>query len=272
MVEVKRTNETIAQSNSTVQTCNMTLRKILAWGVHLYTASGLVAAAGIAVLLVRGGDEAFHQAFILMFIATVIDTTDGWLARKADVKKYAPSFDGRRLDDLIDYNTYTTLPLLLIWRAELLPTGQSWWLLLPLLASVYGFCQTQAKTQAKTADNFFLGFPSYWNIVAFYLYFLALPGWFALLTIIALALLTFVPSLYLYTTHGGRFSTFTNLFGTAWALAGIVLLVQWRGAPQWLAWASLSFPVYYFVCSWAITAEYWLGKRGRRRNLQPQTD
>ena len=253
----------------------MTLRKILAWGVHFYTSLGLVAAAGIAVLLVRGGDEAFHQAFLLMFIATVIDTTDGWLARKADVKKYAPSFDGRRLDDLIDYNTYTTLPLLLIWRAELLPTGQSWWLLLPLLASVYGFCQTQAKTE----DNFFLGFPSYWNIVAFYLYVLALPGWFALLTIIVLALLTFVPSLYLYTTHGGRFSTFTNLFGTAWAVAGIVLLVQWRAAPQWLAWASLSFPVYYFVCSWLITIRYWL-RHAKREEMQgkheeewqPQTD
>jgi phosphatidylcholine synthase len=246
----------------------MTLRKILAWCVHLYTASGLVAAAGIAVLLVRGGDEAFRQAFILMFIATVIDTTDGWLARKAEVKTYAPSFDGRRLDDLIDYNTYTTLPLLLIWRAELLPSGQSWWLLLPLLASVYGFCQTQAKT----ADNFFLGFPSYWNIVAFYLYVLRLPGWFALFTIIVLALLTFVPSLYLYTTHGGRFSTFTNVFGTLWALVGIVLLVQWHAAPPWLAWGSLSFPVYYFVTSWLITAESWLSKRSARRELQTQTD
>ncbi len=246
----------------------MTLRKFFAWCVHCYTASGLVAAAGIAVLLVRGGDEAFRQAFILMFIATVIDTTDGWLARKADVKKYAPSFDGRRLDDLIDYNTYTTLPLLLIWRAELLPAGQSGWLLLPLLASVYGFCQTQAKTQAKTEDNFFLGFPSYWNIVALYLYVLALPGWFALLTIIVLALLTFVPSLYLYTTHGGRFSTFTNLFGTVWAVTGIVLLVQWRAAPSWLAWASLSFPVYYFVCSWLITIRYW-SERKETRMLVP---
>lgn len=235
----------------------MTIRKILAWCVHLYTASGLIAAAGIAVLLVRNideaGDEAFRFAFALMALATAIDSTDGWLARKAEVKIYAPGFDGRRLDDLIDFNTYTTLPLLLIWRAELLPPGQSWWLLLPLLASAYGFCQTQAKT----ADNFFLGFPSYWNIVAFYLYVLQLPGWFALLTIIVLALLTFVPSLYLYTSHGGRYSTFTNVFGTLWALVGIVLLMQWHDAPKWLAWASLSFPVYYFVCSWLITFEYW---------------
>ena len=115
------------------------------------------------------------------------------------------------------------------------------------------------------SDGAFVGFPSYWNIVAFYLYVLALPGWFALLTIIVLALLTFVPSLYLYTTHGGRFSTFTNLFGTVWALAGIVLLVQWRAAPPWLAWASLSFPVYYFVCSWLITIRFWAERRESRK-------
>lgn len=244
----------------------MTLRKILAWCVHLYTASGLVAAAGIAVLLVRGGDDAFRLAFALMALATAIDSTDGWLARKAEVKKYAPSFDGRRLDDLIDFNTYTTLPLLLIWRAELLPAGQSWWLLLPLLASVYGFCQTQAKT----ADNYFLGFPSYWNIVAFYLYVLAVPGWLALWLIIVLALLTFVPSLYLYTTYGGRFSTFTNLFGTLWALAGIALLALWHDAPKWLAWASLSFPVYYFVTSWLITIRFWT-ERKEMRTLIPDS-
>jgi phosphatidylcholine synthase len=234
----------------------MTLRKILAWGVHLYTASGLVAAAGIAVLLVQGGDAALRLAFTLMFVATLIDTTDGWLARKAQVKKYTPNFDGRRLDDLIDFHTYTTLPLLLIWRANLLPGAQQWWLLLPLLASVYGFCQTQAKTD----DNYFLGFPSYWNFVAFYLYFLDLQGWFSLLTIIVLALLTFVPSLYLYTTHGGRYSTFTNVFGAAWGVSLIVLLWLWREAPGWLVWASLSFPFYYFGCSWMITMRHWLQK------------
>ena len=32
------------------------MRKAFAWLVHLYTAMGLVCAAGIAVLIVRGGD------------------------------------------------------------------------------------------------------------------------------------------------------------------------------------------------------------------------
>lgn len=208
------------------------------------------------MLLVRGDDTAFRQAFILMFIATVIDTTDGWLARKAEVRKYVPEFDGRRLDDLIDFHTYTTLPLLLIWRAGILEATHQWWLLLPLLASAYGFSQAQAKT----ADHYFLGFPSYWNIVAFYLYLLRLPSEISLLILVLLALLTFVPSRYLYTTHGGRFSLLTNLLGTVWAVSLIVILWQMPKAAGGLVLLSLAFPVYYMVLSWLISWRDWRGR------------
>ena len=136
--------------------------RVAAWGVHLYTAIGLVLAAWIAVLLVRGGAEAFRGAFVLMLVASLVDATDGTLARKVRVKAVLPEFDGRKLDDIIDFLTYTFLPLLLIWRAGLFPEGTEAWLLLPLLASAYGFCQVEAKTD----DGYFLGFPSLWNVVA----------------------------------------------------------------------------------------------------------
>src|SRR5262245_22775809 len=97
--------------------------RFMAWCVHLYTALGLVAAALIAVLLVYGGPEAFRWSFILMMVATLVDATDGTLARRVGVKKVLPHFDGRKLDDLTDFLTYTFLPLLLIWRAEVLPAG-----------------------------------------------------------------------------------------------------------------------------------------------------
>ena len=48
-----------------------------------------------------------------------------------------------------------------------------WVLVVALVASAYGFCQMPAKT----TDGYFVGFPSYWNIVAFYLYVLQMPGW-----------------------------------------------------------------------------------------------
>ena len=42
----------------------MTARqRAVAWSVHLFAGLGLVAAAGIAVLIVRGGDDSFRAAF-----------------------------------------------------------------------------------------------------------------------------------------------------------------------------------------------------------------
>jgi phosphatidylcholine synthase len=244
-------------------------KRLLAWGVHLYTALGLVAAAGMAVLIVRGGDEAFLRAFMLMLVATVIDATDGALARAAQVKKVLPGFDGRRLDDIIDFLTYTALPLLLVWRAGILPEGQEGWLLLPLLASAYGFCQVHAKTD----DGYFLGFPSYWNLVAFYLYLLhfhvaPLPGWLSLSLILWFALLTFVPTRYLYPTQRGRLNRLTNFLGAVWACLLVWVLYRLRaggagGTPAerdftaGLILLSLAFPVYYLVASWAISWRLW---------------
>src|SRR4051794_30881152 len=100
---------------------------------------GFVCAAGIAVLIVDGGDLSLRSAFGLMMIATAIDATDGWFARAARVHDVLPQFDGSALDNLIDFHTYTSLPLLLLWRAGVLPGAMSWLLLLPLLASAYGF-------------------------------------------------------------------------------------------------------------------------------------
>ena len=231
----------------------MSIRKILAWGVHLYTATGLVAAAAMAVLIVRGGEESLRGALALMVVATVIDSTDGWLARRARVKEFAPNFDGRRLDDLIDFQTYTSLPLLLIWRAELLPDAQAWWLLLPLLASAYGFSQVNAKTD----DGFFLGFPSYWNIVAFYLFFLRPPAWLSLSLIIVLSLLTFVPWRYLYPSQRAPFSRLTNLLAVVWVASLLLILAQWPATPGWLVLVSLAFPAYYMLMSWALTLRRW---------------
>ena len=235
----------------------MQFRKILAWCVHLYTALGLVAAAGIAVLIVRGGDNSFRAALALMLLATLIDSTDGWLARLARVKEFAPSFDGRRLDDLIDFQTYTSLPLLLIWRAEILTEAQNWWLLLPLIASAYGFSQVNAKTD----DGFFLGFPSYWNIVAFYLYLLRPPTWAALALIIALSLLTFVPWRYLYPSQRAPYSRLTNLLAIVWVASLLMILLRWSVDSRWLILLSLTFPLYYMLMSWALTFNRWRANR-----------
>ncbi len=230
-----------------------TAAKIFAWLIHFYTALGLLAAAGIAVLIVHGGAAAFRWSFVLMGVAMAVDATDGTLARLAKVKQVLPGFSGARLDDLIDFLTYVCLPLLLIYRVGLLPAGWAWILLLPLLASAYGFCQTSAKTD----DGSFLGFPSYWNVVAFYLYVLRLQVWVAIGLSLLFAILTFVPSRYLYPSQKGRLSMLTNLLGAVWAV--LIAVVLWRlptdnatvdTTTYWLALASLLYPAYYLIASW----------------------
>ena len=216
---------------------------MLAWGVHLFTALGLVAAAGMAALIVRGGDEPFRGAFVLMIAATVVDALDGTLARWARVGKVLPEFDGRRLDDIIDFQTYTSLPLLLMWRAGLAP---AWALVAPLLASAYGFCRAQAKTD----DGYFLGFPSYWNIVAFYCYFLGLSQSAVVPVVLVLAFLTFVPTRYLYPSQRGWLNRVTVLLAVPWALMVVAVCGGYR---EWVWW-SLYFPAYYMVVSWRVTA------------------
>ena len=225
------------------------MRKALAWLVHLYTALGLVCVAGMAVLIVRGDNLSFRRAFFLMMLATAIDATDGWLARRARVKEVLPGFDGGALDNLIDFQTYVTLPLLLLWRANVLPGGLSWLLLLPLLAGAYGFSQVNVKT----VDGFFLGFPSYWNIVAYYLFVLHAPAWVSVTLITACGVLTLVPTPYLYSTRGGPFANLINIGSVVWfASLGIVLF----GPDEYrhtVAVVSLAFPVMYLGLSAFVT-------------------
>jgi phosphatidylcholine synthase len=198
-----------------------------------------------------------------MLVATLIDATDGFLARGVRVKEVLPGFDGRRLDDITDFLNYVFLPLFLIYQSGLLPRGWEPWLLLPLVAAAYGFCQVSAKTD----DGFFLGFPSYWNLIAFYLYALNPPHWVSLAAVIVFSLLTFVPMRYLYPTQPGRLNQVSLALGAVWGV--LLMLILWgaRKEPfdgekthRLTSW-SLFYPLYYLLASWVVSARYWLSMR-----------
>lgn len=245
----------------------MTGRQLLAWLVHLYTAMGLVCAAAIAVLLVRGDDVSFRLAFGLMMVATAIDATDGLLARRARVKEVLPQFDGATLDNLIDFHTYVSLPLFLLWRAELLPGALALVLLLPLLASGYGFSQTNAKTD----DGFFLGFPSYWNIVALYLYVLRMPPWLSAGLLVMFSVLTFVPTPYLYASRGGPFARLINWGAAVWFVLLTLMLLGSAGEPRTLALVSMVYPVVYLALSARVASRTWNAEVSTQ-NAKPTSD
>jgi phosphatidylcholine synthase len=222
--------------------------RILAWLVHGYTALGLVLAALTAALIVEGSDDSFRVAFLLLGLAMAVDATDGWLARKARVAEVLSSVDGRRLDDIIDFHTYTSLPLFLLWRAGLLEGPLVWVLLVPLLASAYGF----SRVDAKTADGFFLGFPSYWNVAAFYLWFLSPGPGVTAAVLLGFSVLTLVPTRYLAPSRPGPLSGTTTILGGLWGIAVILFLLEPGLGRVWLL-ATLAYPVYYMTASWALS-------------------
>jgi len=219
------------------------IRLILAWLVHLYTALGAVIGF-FTLLAIEQAD--YRDALFLMALAIVVDATDGTFARAARVKEFIPWFDGDLLDEIVDYLNYVIAPCMFMLRANLLPPQDALWLAaLPLLASAYGFCQRNAKT----ADYFFLGFPSYWNIAAFYFFVLKTPLWVNAFLVIALSLLVFVPIRYIYPSRSPRFRNQTNLLGALWGVAILYALYRIPEPPQPLLVVSLLYPAYYTILS-----------------------
>lgn len=228
-------------------------RQVLGWLVHIYTGCGLLLAVWIVSILLRPErtPDDYRLCFLLMLVATVIDATDGSLARAVRIKETIPSFDGRRLDDLVDFLMYTCLPLLLIDRAGIIPEAWTWVLIVALGASTYGFCQSDVKSP----DGAFLGFPSYWNIVALYFYTLPLTNEIAIAIVLGFSLLTFVPSYYPYPSQPGRVNRIMLALSVPWAvLVMIALLGSWQdGVPRDLLRVSFAYPVIYLATAWAMS-------------------
>src|SRR4051812_7009090 len=162
------------------------MNRPVAWLVHAYTATGALAAFFGSLAAVDGR---YRDSFLWMIAATLVDASDGVLARLAQVKHVLPGFDGARLDDIVDYLTFVFLPVLLLYYAGNLPSGWAGFVAsVVLLSSTYGF----GSSDAKTSDHFFTGFPSYWNIVALYLHVAGLAPAMNAAILIGLSVLVFV--------------------------------------------------------------------------------
>lgn len=216
----------------------------LAWMAHLYTSAGLVCAAfAVRALL----DDRPLDVFLWLVVAFVVDATDGVLARRVRVDVHTPHFSGRKLDDIIDYLNYTFVPVCLIYQQDLLPPVWQPVLAFTLIASAYGFCSDAAKTD----DGFFTGFPSYWNVVAFYLYFLEPPGTAAGVLMAVFALMTFWPVRYLYPTKNPEGRLIGLGGGVLWGLACLWLIEHPQAPPVWL-YVSLAYPLWYLAYSFYL--------------------
>ena len=217
--------------------------RIRAWSVHAYTGTGAILAFIAAWGVMHGHDR---LALGALFVATIVDATDGLLARRARVKEVLPAVDGGRIDDIVDYLTFVFVPMLLLdaagglYASTLIPVVG-----IVLLSSLYGF----VAPDAKTADHFFTGFPSYWNIVVLYLLLFRVPPGVNAMVLIVLSALIFVRIGYVYPSRTKELMPVTLALGSLWTAAIGAIIWLWPDPPRWLAIASLVFPVYYLVLS-----------------------
>jgi phosphatidylcholine synthase len=220
-----------------------------AWAVHLLTASG--ALLGLVMIAATGAGD-YRRAFLWMAVATAIDSADGALARAVRVKERLPSFNGARLDDIVDYLTFVFAPAYLVYHARLTPDALAFLVVSAmLLSSAYGFSQEAAKT----SDHYFTGFPSYWNIVALYMVALGTSPLTNAIFLLIFVGLVFVPIGYVYPSRTPKWRALTIGLGLAWGVAMAIVIWTLPSPSPSLAWGSLLDPVYYGALSLYLHAE-----------------
>lgn len=224
--------------------------------VHIYTASTLIfVALGIEWIL----SGQYRLALVAMTITILIDATDGMLARRARVTETAAGIDGALLDNIVDFLSYVVLPMLFMIRADMLLEPSILWVSLVMFASALGFSRTTAKLADK---GFFVGFPSYWNIVVFYLFMLQTPALLNTVLLVILSLFVFVPIRFLYVSRlkGSRALHF--ILGATWGLLCLFALAMEAGNLRTvLVYLSFLYPLFYTLHS------LWLDMEDRMPNL-----
>lgn len=195
-------------------------RKLLAWCVHLFTASGVIAGLLALAAIV---DHDFRAAFLWLFIAVLIDTVDGTLARMVQVKQVLPNVDGRMLDYVIDFTNDVIVSALFLFEADLLPSSlRLVCCAAVLLVSLFHYTNLKAIT-----DDFrFKGFPAMWNFVVFYLFVLNLSPIWNVVIIAVVCCLHFTPIDFIYPTRTIRFKKLTFSLVLLMAVVNLIILIQ----------------------------------------------
>lgn len=213
---------------------------IKALSVHLFTATGAVFAM---LAMLAAVDEKWALMFLWLVVAFAVDGIDGPLARKYDVKKNAPQFDGVLLDLIIDYLTYVFIPAFALFKSGLFEGWTGWFVIIVItFASAMYFCDTRMKTK----DNSFSGFPGCWNMVALVVFALNPNFWIILVLVAALAVTMFVPLKFVHPVRTER-----------WRIVTLPMALAWTFFAGWAAWVD------FYPESWAhwglvITSIYLL--------------
>jgi phosphatidylcholine synthase len=201
------------------------LQRLAGWLIHAFTASG--ACVGLLALLAIY-QQNFIQALWLMGAAIFIDAVDGMLARTVKIKEAVPEIDGALLDNIVDFFTYTLVPCFFLLVTNLLPES---FRVLCVMAITFSSAYQFTQVDAKTSDHFFKGFPSYWNIAVFYLFFWQMSAATNMVILLSLAILSFVPIKYVYPS---RLEYLTE--NKILRMGMVLITVLWGAATTGLLW------------------------------------
>lgn len=232
------------------------LSKFLAWCVHLFTASGMLAGF-MAILAITAKDWRTAMAWLL--VALVIDGIDGTFARMFKTKEVLPKMDGKTIDNVIDFANYALIPAYFFYHTDLV--NESWRLplsfLILLISAIY-----YGKDGMISDDYYFIGFPVMWNVVIFYLVFVFSLNEFGNAAIIVIfSILHFVPVKFAYPSRATRLKLVTITFTAILLLTMPVIVWFYPNVPTWLKWTANICLAFFGVLAVMDT----LGKNNRQK-------
>ena len=211
------------------------------FSVHIFTASG----GAVALLALYAAIERnFSVCFAWLGLALFIDGIDGTLARAARVHVTAATIDGVVLDLVVDFLTYVLVPVVALWRSDLLPTDVSFWIgLIVTIASALYF----ADTRMKTDDLWFRGFPATWNILVLYLFVLRPPWVVSAVGLLAAAAMMFSPVVFVHPLRVVRMRRLTIAMTLVWFACAAMAIVQRLSPSGWVVGGLVATAVYFLA-------------------------
>lgn len=218
------------------------IKRILAWSVHLFTASGLL--AGFMSILAINNED-WRGAMLWLFLALFIDGIDGTFARLFKVREVLPNMDGMMIDYIVDFITYALIPAYFFFMADLVPgVGGLFMAFLMLLVSAVYY----GKKGMVSADMHFVGFPVLWNLIVFVLIFvLPLSPIGNIIIVILFSILHFVPLKFAYPSRAIRFKNLTLAVSFFSMLLGFWATWIYPQREGWLSGMILAGLAYYLA-------------------------
>ena len=225
--------------------------QIRALSVHLLTATGAVFAM---LAMLAAVDEKWSLMFLWLVVAFIVDGIDGPLARKYDVKKNAPIYDGVIMDMIVDYLTYIFIPAYALFKSGLLPGWTGW---LCIIVITFASVLYMSDTRMKTKDYSFSGFPACWNMVVIVMFALEPNFWAILFIVVVLAVAMFTPLKFVHPVRTDR-----------WRPISLPIALAWTGFAAWAAYVD------FHPQSWAhwglILTSLYLALAGIMQQLIPE--